>query len=556
MTSSKNTKRTLLASILSLILCAEMLVGSTFAWFTDSVTSGRNKIVAGNLDVELYAKVGDTYTKVTEDTNLFREDTLWEPGHLEVINLKIENLGTLALKYKLGINIVSEKFGTNVNGKTFALSRFMNFALINDEKTFASHAEAVNAMTTAAVYTRLSGIAGDDSAKSSGILYPSAKATPEKPSSRFVTLIVYMPTSVGNDANYKSGTEAPEIDLGINLFAEQTPYEEDSFDNKYDEQGDSGIASINGKVYQTLKLAVAAAKSGDTIRLLCDTKSGALSTNKKLIIDLDGHKITSVSYPDVPYFLDFNYDVTLKNGMIECPYSGIRVRAGAKLTMDHVILTADKEGKDINSQAIYLASGSYASVVTLRNSEINSGVYGLASWNPNCKVTIDNCKIKSNAFGVYQNGKHAPATFTIKNSQITDTAGTGIYISNTADKPFQDLTIENCTVTGPTAVEVKHTNATIANSTLIASNTSLSATTSTSGACTVGYALAVTSNNDPKRNIVDPATGTVTVTDCKLYSGSADGEPNGHVFVYKTAEGASVTVNGNAVPTSEKYDDE
>ena len=181
MTSSKNTKRTLLASILSLILCAEMLVGSTFAWFTDSVTSGRNKIVAGNLDVELYAKVGDTYTKVTEDTNLFREDTLWEPGHLEVINLKIENLGTLALKYKLGINIVSEKFGTNVNGKTFALSRFMNFALINDEKTFASHAEAVNAMTTAAVYTRLSGIAGDDSAKSSGILYPSAKATPEKP---------------------------------------------------------------------------------------------------------------------------------------------------------------------------------------------------------------------------------------------------------------------------------------------------------------------------------------------------------------------------------------
>ena len=53
MTNSKHTKRALLASILSVVLCVAMLVGSTFAWFTDSVTSGNNKIVAGNLDVEL-----------------------------------------------------------------------------------------------------------------------------------------------------------------------------------------------------------------------------------------------------------------------------------------------------------------------------------------------------------------------------------------------------------------------------------------------------------------------------------------------------------------------
>ena len=53
MTNSKNTKRALLASVLSVVLCCAMLVGSTFAWFTDSVTSGKNQIVAGNLDVEL-----------------------------------------------------------------------------------------------------------------------------------------------------------------------------------------------------------------------------------------------------------------------------------------------------------------------------------------------------------------------------------------------------------------------------------------------------------------------------------------------------------------------
>ena len=54
MTKQKSTKRALLLSALSLLMCVSMLIGSTFAWFTDSVTSGNNKIVAGNLDVALY----------------------------------------------------------------------------------------------------------------------------------------------------------------------------------------------------------------------------------------------------------------------------------------------------------------------------------------------------------------------------------------------------------------------------------------------------------------------------------------------------------------------
>ena len=53
MSQSKHIRKALLASVLSVLLCAAVLVGSTFAWFTDSATSGNNKIVAGNLDVEL-----------------------------------------------------------------------------------------------------------------------------------------------------------------------------------------------------------------------------------------------------------------------------------------------------------------------------------------------------------------------------------------------------------------------------------------------------------------------------------------------------------------------
>ena len=63
MENSKHTKRSLIASLLSVMLCMAMLIGSTFAWFTDNVTSGKNKIVAGNLDIELKCKNGCRWRK-------------------------------------------------------------------------------------------------------------------------------------------------------------------------------------------------------------------------------------------------------------------------------------------------------------------------------------------------------------------------------------------------------------------------------------------------------------------------------------------------------------
>ena len=226
MTKQKTTKKALLFSVLSMMLCIAMLVGSTFAWFTDSVTSGKNKIVAGNLDVELYAKSGDDYAPVTADTNLFLADALWEPGHVETVNLKVANLGTLALTYQLGINIASEKGSTNVNDEAFKLSDYIKFAVLDGEQTFADRDAAIAAADATAV--DLSAIAVNEG----GVLYPNGKGEAEK----LVTLVVYMPTTVGNEANYKTAedVEAPEIELGINLVATQTPYENDSFGKNYD----------------------------------------------------------------------------------------------------------------------------------------------------------------------------------------------------------------------------------------------------------------------------------------------------------------------------------
>ena len=79
MTSSKSTKRALLTSALALLMCVTMLVGATFAWFTDTASTGVNKIQAGNLDVELEYKNSDTtgFTEADKNTKVFKEGALW-----------------------------------------------------------------------------------------------------------------------------------------------------------------------------------------------------------------------------------------------------------------------------------------------------------------------------------------------------------------------------------------------------------------------------------------------------------------------------------------------
>ena len=102
MTNTKNTKRALLSSVLALFLCFAMLIGSTFAWFTDSVTSSGNKIMSGTLevDLELLDKTSGEWKSIKEDETALFNYEKWEPGYTEVKMLKVENEGTLALKWK------------------------------------------------------------------------------------------------------------------------------------------------------------------------------------------------------------------------------------------------------------------------------------------------------------------------------------------------------------------------------------------------------------------------------------------------------------------------
>ncbi|MGM9959149.1 MAG: SipW-dependent-type signal peptide-containing protein, partial [Erysipelotrichaceae bacterium] len=112
----KNTKTKLISSVTVLLICFAMLIGSTFAWFTDSASTGVNKIQAGTLQIDLKMKgeSGDwvnaegqslTWQKADGYEN---QEVLWEPGATyKLPTLKITNNGNLALQFKVLINGVS-----------------------------------------------------------------------------------------------------------------------------------------------------------------------------------------------------------------------------------------------------------------------------------------------------------------------------------------------------------------------------------------------------------------------------------------------------------------
>ena len=229
--AGSGTKRALLTSVLAIVLCLVMLMGSTFAWFTDTASTGVNKIVSGNLDVGLeYWGVGEdgkkTWLTAEDSKKLFDENALWEPGYTQIIYLKVKNNGNLALNYAMQITPVHETVGVNVNGNEFKLSDYIQFGWAEiaaaEDGTFTPFADRTEART-AVVGT---GVHLGES------LHRQAAEPMVAGAEELVALVAWMPEDVGNEANY--GTAQPTIELTLKVLATQAAVESDSFGNTYD----------------------------------------------------------------------------------------------------------------------------------------------------------------------------------------------------------------------------------------------------------------------------------------------------------------------------------
>ena len=229
MTNTKRTKRALLSSVVALLLCFSMLVGTTFAWFTDSVSSSGNLIQSGTLDVSMGWAEGKedpataTYTDAAAGA-IFKSD-LWEPGYVEARHIKIANEGTLALKYKLLVV---------ANGEVSELSDVIDVYYYDPAQQLATdRSDLVDAKKIGTLTDVLENFE------------TTAAGTLEAGDVHSITIALKMQESAGNEyQNLSIGT-----DFSVVLVATQATVEDDSFGTDYDADAEFPVIYIDSDAH-------------------------------------------------------------------------------------------------------------------------------------------------------------------------------------------------------------------------------------------------------------------------------------------------------------------
>ena len=272
MTSSKSTKRALISSALALLMCVAMLIGTTFAWFTDTASTGVNKIVSGNLKVDIIGANSDSHIEklnFTKAAGAESEALLWEPGCRYLTEgFRIANKGNLALKWKAEINkdnIVDGKAApTAKDGKS--LLDVIDFYVVT---------KAADGTETAVAIENFTGKLAANVGKSETYYIKGV-----------------MQTTAGND--YQDLT----LDgITITVVATQDTVENDSYDSKYDKDATYPVTDAKSIANAVADLATAGKKNVVvTVANNMDNTSGIKTAKgNTLTMDLNG-KSVGVSY--------------------------------------------------------------------------------------------------------------------------------------------------------------------------------------------------------------------------------------------------------------------
>ena len=323
--SKSTTKRSLLVSVLALVMCVAMLVGTTFAWFTDSASTSVNKIEAGKLDIDVYyadtadGGVGSNWTKLDNNSaplSFLRKDgeklvqdknILWEPNcTYSLPALKIVNSGNLALKYKVLI--------TGIKGDS-ELNNVIEWTMKLDNEEFKLGSEHY--------------------------LLPQAN-------SEGFDILTIQGHMDANADNYYQGMTIEGI--GITVYAAQYTYENDSNDNKYDE---------NATYYPVLDAAGMqdALTNGGNIKVDADVDpSDTLVATKDTTIDMNGKTIANTE------------NVWKDNTNM---WSLVSAREGAKLTISG---NGTFKAKENDCFAVDVQDGS---VVTIENGTFVGNIHAV-----------------------------------------------------------------------------------------------------------------------------------------------------------------------------------
>ena len=463
MNNKKATKRALLTSVMALVMCVVMLVGTTFAWFTDTASTGVNKIQAGNLDVQLlmrgasgaYENIGDSQQVIFGDENSLvaqndNQDTLWEPGKTQVAYLAVRNAGNLALKYNIILNVKDEGL---IGALEYAI--VPQGKLTGENQKFEGTVASWDAVNTSEGAESGKLAAGTFTAASKGCLDEIVNGKADE--TDYFALVVHMDKNAGNTYMNKS------VSIDVKVVATQAAAESDSFNNQYDagaaypktvadikaEYGTDGLkmpagVQIENSSENNVDKFVITLKDKESFLYFTQVfdRAAAFEARKAAL-----EAGTATRYPH-EYHNDFNMwydaycdritvkmgcDVDLENITVE-PFGFYYYKANG--SKQYCVLNFDGNGHTIRNAKVGLASGQagfFASYVNVTN------------------VTLDNIQVSAigcDSAGIVAGSPNSViSNVTVKNSSVTG----GKYAGAIAGYDYGDITgctVENVTVTG------------------------------------------------------------------------------------------------------------
>ncbi len=246
MTKTKTVKRALILSCISMLLCVSMLVGSTFAWFTDSAATGVGSVVAGTLDIDLVDAAGNSLEGKTIGFADKDDNDLWEPGCRYTLDtVKLVNWGDLNAKYKVVITAT-----TGDADLAEVIDVYEGETKLGTLRSFLDKADGIK----------------------EGVIAPGATL-------EFGTLTLVMQTTAGNEYQGKSIT-----DISITVLATQAAVESDSFDNQYDKDAEYLTGVV---IYDSVSIS-----AGQTLVV----RGGEVSSYKLIEASGDSVVINDVTY--------------------------------------------------------------------------------------------------------------------------------------------------------------------------------------------------------------------------------------------------------------------
>lgn len=399
MNTKKATKRALLTSVMALVMCVVMLVGTTFAWFTDTASTAVNKIQAGNLKVDIIGENSENHVSMlnfTKAAGAEGEELFWEPGCRYVTEgFRIANKGNLALKWKAQVN----KGTTAANEGNFNLLDVIDFYLVTKAADGTETETPLDEFTgnlTAGVKSNVYYIKG------------------------------VMRTTAGND--YQGLTLNG---ITITVYATQDTVENDSFNNQYDAGAEadefhqgvtiSGIAGV-AESYDTIQEAYEAVK--DMLVANSGLAEQPLSAEAFNAFFTDGGKITWTIYG--------NQKVT-ETRMFSFGRAANRFGEGRHITEIDIIGGNSSAALDLTA-----VNGSFALPYNWWNVEDS------ANTALKCKnITFNG--IKSMPSAIYQCTLH-PTTYEFDGCTFNG----NLYSYQNFDV---DMTIKNCTFNAPAATQ-------------------------------------------------------------------------------------------------------